>query len=221
VSFLWWDGCLWDEDRLLLIVTLAGALGALAHGLRSLSWYIGNRRLYASWTAMYFMLPFLGAAISVIFYLIVRGGFFSPTAEVVDTSPFGFAALGALIGMFTEEAVRKLKNVAGTVLTTAEQGKEHVGAAPTITSIAPPTGSTAGQDVVKIAGSNFLAGVQVSFDGLNAAVNEATTTLLTVVTPPHAAGTVVLEVTNADGQKAAASFIYVAPPPPPPPPPGT
>src|SRR6185503_4688473 len=48
--------CIYDEDRLLLIVLLAGAMGALVHGLRSLSWYIGNRRAVWSWSAMYFML---------------------------------------------------------------------------------------------------------------------------------------------------------------------
>jgi hypothetical protein len=52
----------------------------------------------------------------MIFYVVVRGGFFSPQTTFESTSPFGFAALAALVGLFSEQAVLKLKTVAETVL---------------------------------------------------------------------------------------------------------
>lgn len=107
---------IWDEVRLLLIVILAGALGSLVHTVRSVYWYIGNRTLKWSWLAKYILQPFAGSALSVIFYVVVRGGFFSPQTTFANTSPFGFAALAALVGLFSEQAVLKLKKVAETVL---------------------------------------------------------------------------------------------------------
>jgi hypothetical protein len=113
---LWWDFEMWDEQRLLLLVILGGALGTLVHCLRSVYWYIGNRNLVNSWMAMYFMMPVAGAALGLVFYLVVRGGFFSPQSSFQQTSPFGFAAFAALIGMFSSQAVLKLKEVAEVLL---------------------------------------------------------------------------------------------------------
>ncbi len=107
---------IWDEVRLLLMVILAGALGSLVHTVRSVYWYVGNRQLKWSWVVKYVLQPFAGSALAMIFYVVVRGGFFSPQTTPENTSPFGFAALAALVGLFSEQAVLKLKRVAETVL---------------------------------------------------------------------------------------------------------
>jgi hypothetical protein len=49
IGWLWLEFPIWVEQRLFLIVILAGALGATVHALRSLAWYIGNRQLVYSW----------------------------------------------------------------------------------------------------------------------------------------------------------------------------
>ncbi len=113
-----------DEQRLLILVIAAGALGSLVHALRSAYWYVGNRNLVRSWIPKYLLLPFCGATLAVLFYLIVRGGFFSTRAGLLQTSPFGFCALACLVGLFSEQAVLKLKQLAETVFMTAEQGKD-------------------------------------------------------------------------------------------------
>jgi hypothetical protein len=117
IEFFGWQFKVWDEQRLLLLVLLAGALGSILHDLRSVYWYVGNRTLVKSWMAMFVVLPFAGATLALIFYLVVRGGFFSPQSSFKETSPFGFAAFAALIGMFSPQAVLKLKEVAETLLT--------------------------------------------------------------------------------------------------------
>ena len=116
ITIFGWSFEIWDEVRLLLIVILAGALGSLVHTVRSVYWYVGNRKLKWSWLAKYILQPFAGSALSVIFYVVIRGGFFSPQTTFENTSPFGFAALSALVGLFSEQAVLKLKKVAEMVL---------------------------------------------------------------------------------------------------------
>ena len=113
---------LWDEQQLILLVLLAGALGSILHSLRSVYWYIGNRSLVRSWMAMYIVLPFAGSTLALIFYLVIRGGFFSPQSKFEQTSPFGFAAFAALIGMFSPQAVLKLREVAETLLSKPQPG---------------------------------------------------------------------------------------------------
>lgn len=116
IRIFFWHFEIWDEVRLLLIVIFAGALGSLVHTVRSVYWYVGNRKLKWSWLPKYVLQPFAGIALAMIFYVVVRGGFFSPQTTFASTSPFGFAALAALVGLFSEQAVLKLKTVAETVL---------------------------------------------------------------------------------------------------------
>ena len=113
-----------DEARIILIVGMAGALGSMVHVLRSFYWYVGNRELVVSWWAKYFFLPFVGATLGIIFYLVIRGGFFSPQATVAETAPFSFAAVAALVGMFSEAAVSKLKDVAENLLKPPPEGND-------------------------------------------------------------------------------------------------
>jgi len=124
VTFLFWTFSISDEVRLLLIVALAGALGSLVHAFRSLYWYVGHRELKRSWLAKYILLPFVGTTLGLVFYFVLRGGFFSPQATVQQTSPFGFAALAGLVGMFSEQAVLKLKEVAETLLFKPQPGAD-------------------------------------------------------------------------------------------------
>lgn len=77
-------------------------------------WYIGNRNLIWSWVPNYLLLPMSGAILSVVFYFVLRGGLFSPRVGLEQASPFGFAPLTALIGMFSERAILKLKEIAET-----------------------------------------------------------------------------------------------------------
>jgi len=114
VKFLFWTVSKSSEIRLISIVVLAGALGGLVHALRSLFMYVGARELKRSWLTMYFLRPFIGSTLGFIFYLVIRGGFFSTQATVDETSPFGFAALAGLVGLFSEQAVEKLKQIAQT-----------------------------------------------------------------------------------------------------------
>jgi hypothetical protein len=94
------------------------------HGLRSIYWYLGNRELVWSWVPKYLIQPFGAAVLAVVFYLVIRGGFFSAESNPQHTSPFGFMALSAMVGMFSEQAVLKLKEIAETLLSKPPAGKD-------------------------------------------------------------------------------------------------
>ncbi len=215
VKIFWIPFCLSDEERLFLIVMFAGALGGLVHALRSFYWYAGCRKLVLSWTGFYITLPVLGAAMATIFYLVVRGGFFSPQSSTSDTSPFGFAAVAVLVGMFTEQAAMKLKQILETLLAEAPKGTDQAGPAPlSVKSIAPAQGPKAGGTQVTIQGTGFVQNVAVTFGGAAASgvTVAANGTSLTAITPPSdKTGQVAIEVTGSDGKKSslANGFTYV------------
>jgi plastocyanin len=85
---------------------------------------------------------------------------------------------------------------------------------PTISSIAPVSGSTAGGTVVTISGTGF-SGSTVKFGGTSATNVSVTSSSITATTPAHAAGKVDVVVTNGDTQSAtlAQGYTYTLPPP--------
>lgn len=95
----------------------------------------------------------------------------------------------------------------GYTFTTAE--------APTVTSIVPTSGLTAGGAAVTITGNNFVGGtglvVYVGLPTTNATVLNATT--ITATTVPHDAGTADVVVTTPDSQNGSLieGFTYRAP----------
>ena len=88
--------------------------------------------------------------------------------------------------------------------------------APTIDSIAPAAGGTAGGTNVTITGQNFGSGATVSF-GSSAATNVAVidATTITATSPAHSGGPVDVVVKNPDDQQGVLTngFTYQLPPP--------
>jgi len=218
-SFTWCDNAnpkstCWISlnTSLFLIAMLSGALGSLLHSLRSLYWYAGNRKLVWSWAVMYMLLPFSGAVLAMIFYIVIRAGFLpsSGTSNIPNT-PYGFAALGAIVGLFSEQAVLKLKQVAETVFAKPETGKDHAAPhmGPRVVSISPNSGPATGGTSVSITGTGFAPGLKVNIGGTPVIpITSVTTTLIDATTPPHAAGHADVEVVNPDGQKGVSTDGY-------------
>ncbi|MBH0024910.1 IPT/TIG domain-containing protein [Salinibacterium sp. SWN248] len=85
--------------------------------------------------------------------------------------------------------------------------------APTIASLAPATGSTAGGTVVTITGSGFTGATGVTFDGdAGTSFTVVSDTEITVTSPARSAGEIDVVVAHAVGNSAPADFTYVAPP---------
>ena len=217
------QGSLWmlawcpsEDQRLICIVFLSGLLGGFVHSLRSMVWYIGNRRMVRSWIPWYLMLPLLGGLASVVFFLVIRGGFFTAPATggaSGGSAPnvFGFAAFSAMIGLYTNQALRKLQQTFESMLAIQEQGKDAITTSLGVKSAAPSRG-VAGTRVA-IAGTGFTSATRVRFGALVAAETRLTSdTLLTATAPQQGPGTVDIEMTNPDNQNVVLhqGFTYVA-----------
>jgi hypothetical protein len=117
-----WFGEIAREVDYLWLVLITGALGSFAYGARSFVDFVGNRALRASWSAWYLMYPFIGAALALIFYLAVRGGFLTTSAGK-DVNVYGMTAISGLVGMFSKQATTKLSEVFANLFKTDKDDK--------------------------------------------------------------------------------------------------
>ena len=86
--------------------------------------------------------------------------------------------------------------------------------APTVATISPTSGTTAGGTPVSITGTGFVAGATVKLGGTAATnVNVVGSTSITATTAAHAAGAVDVVVTNSDAQSGTLTqgFTYTTP----------
>ena len=123
--FLLWDVTLSPDQALLLLVAVAGALGAMAHVLQSFTRYVGERSLVWSWVPSYFIIPIIGSLLATITYVVIRAGLISTTAGAVGNT-FGFAAVAALVGLFSAQATAKLKQVFVALFAEASQSTDQL-----------------------------------------------------------------------------------------------
>lgn len=105
------------DVRLILLIIFTGGLGACMSGLQSLVNFIGEKKLEESWIPFYFAKPPLGAGLAFIFYLVIRGGFLSGSGAdgANSVNPYGVSAVAALVGLFSDKAFLKLREIALTI----------------------------------------------------------------------------------------------------------
>jgi galactose oxidase-like protein/IPT/TIG domain-containing protein/glyoxal oxidase-like protein len=138
----------------------------------------------------------------------------------------GTAATGVNVVSSTSITATTLAHSAGAVSVVVtntdtqtgslNNGYTYSNSAPTITSITPNTGTTAGGTSVTITGTGFLTGATVSLGGTAATnVTVVSGTSITAKTPAHAAGAVNVVVTNTDAQNGSLNngYTYTNPAP--------
>ncbi len=186
------------DGRLFVVVSLAGAMGATIYALRSFVWYAGNRTLKRSWLPMYYAMPVLGALVGLLFYFVLRGGLLSPTATAAETSPYGFAAITALVGLFLAQALEKLKGVFEALFTPAPQGEDHTAAAADqvqVSGFAPDRGGIGTR--VTIVGQGLSKIALVRFGGVPTSPTQVRSGSVVVLVPAGAVtGPITLEGPN-------------------------
>lgn len=97
------------EKYLIEISGLFGVLGASTYGLASSTVWIANNKLERSWILWYVSHPLVGGALAIIFYLIIRGGLIQGISFAI--SDFAIAAVSAIIGLITNQAMKKLRDI--------------------------------------------------------------------------------------------------------------
>jgi hypothetical protein len=78
----------------------------------------------------------------------------------------------------------------------------------TLLSVSPGAGPTVGGDFIRLFGSGFRSGANVTLDGVAAHVIRVTSTAIDARTVAHAAGPVDVVVTNPDGQTGTLKAAY-------------
>lgn len=198
---------------LFIMLIMAGALGGCIHALRSLYWYAGQGELKWRWMPMYVALPFMGAAMAMIFSLLIFAGFVDQTAG--KSQALFIIAVAGLVGMFSQQAALKLTDVANAFFTKPGEGENakpqqslSVGQTPskpsslTATTMTPEAGKAAGQEEVKIMGSGFNTSTSVTFGGVTAKIKGFDATSITVVTPGQGAGAADVDVVVTSGDQS-------------------
>ena len=162
-----WPLCTTYDERLILLVIIAGMLGAFVHGATSLADFTGNYNFKKTWTLFYVLRPVIGMSLALVFYFMIRGGFLTTNAGAQDINPYGIAALAGMVGMFSKQATDKLSEVFSTLFKSTEGGdkkrKDPLGTkAMVISKVDPPQLTVGSQNrTIQLSGSNFVSGATV------------------------------------------------------------
>lgn len=208
------------DERLLLLVIVAGVLGAFVHGATSLADYIGNNNFNRSWTWFYLLRPAIGMALALVFYFVIRGGFLSSSGGAKDINPYGIAALAGLVGMFSKQATDKLSEVFGTLFRSAPgQGDAKRGDPLKPKAGAPiklePATVTAGGEAFKltVTSTGFVEGAVIHLgDAAQKTTFESATTVSVQIAKEIIAVPATLKVTvvNPDGTTFGPADLVVS-----------
>ena len=135
---------------------------------------------------MYLSLPLVGAALSIVFCLILRGGLITGESSTAQVNFFGFTAVAALVGLFSPEAAEKLKQIFSTMLAPAQSGRDRVvrAAGSVVTHIEPDTGPAG--TLITVHGHGLSATSTVLFHGASAPVVAAAETRVAAIVPEGA-----------------------------------
>jgi len=99
------------ESRCLLCAAAAGALGSFIHLATSFVEHAGRGHLRAEWAWWYFLRPWIGSALALVVYFVIRAGLITGAGDASVVNAYGVAAMAALSGMFSHQATAKLRNL--------------------------------------------------------------------------------------------------------------
>jgi hypothetical protein len=109
------------EQAVLWMVILMGALGGFLRLASSMGNYVGNRQLLRSWFIYYILMPFQGAALAPLIYLLLRVGVLNPAITTAGgrategLNLIGIYGFAALTGLFSKQAIEMMADVFSTI----------------------------------------------------------------------------------------------------------
>lgn len=113
------------DSLAVLAVFASGAFGGLIHSIRSMYFHVIEGDFGQADAIKLLLRPFSGAILSLIFYLVLRAGLGDEIQKPDDGGSIMFyTAIGALVGMFTDQTVTKLKKIAEAILAKPESPAE-------------------------------------------------------------------------------------------------
>jgi hypothetical protein len=104
-----------DFDMMVLMIAF-GILGGTIKCFASLVQYVGTGKFVINWAIYYLLYPLIGGLMAIAFFLVLRGGMVKDLS-VDTTNIFAVCAVAMIIGMFSDEATKKLAKIATALFT--------------------------------------------------------------------------------------------------------
>ena len=202
---------------LMVFVILCGALGSMLYYASSFVSYVGNRTFRSSWFWFYISRPFVGGALALIFFFIVGSGLVTG-ATVTKLMTVGMVS--ALVGLFSDKAVKKLSDIVDVLLATKDDRKDKVTEvksntvianthqavtkAPKISSATPASIPRDKTTTVTLKGTDLTPALKVKVNGRELTPSKPTDTGFELVIPAEqaVAESVMITVTTDAGTAA-------------------
>ncbi|GAB3047519.1 hypothetical protein GCM10027053_01700 [Intrasporangium mesophilum] len=212
-TYFRWEVTLTRDQQYFVIVAVAGVIGSMLYGLRSLAKYVGERKFVKSWIPSYLLLPFIGAVIATIVYLALRAGLLPGANSASQPDAFGITAIAAMVGWFSAQAAEKMKEVFQTLFTKPDPGSDSITTTPatTMTDFTPKEGPPG--TPVSITGTSLTSVKRVLFTAdAEARILSQNDTTLDVEVPGDAQdGLITLD--TGTSQVTSTDTFTVSPPP--------
>jgi len=98
------------------IAAICGAIGSFVHIATSFASFAGNRTLRRSWVSWFILRPAIAAALALIAYFVMRSDLLFKLPLGLEVSPFGIAAVAAVVGLFSKQVTDFLGVICNTAL---------------------------------------------------------------------------------------------------------
>lgn len=114
-----------DVRQAVLMTCAAGVGSSVATILGFLEHASEKGDFKAAYTPWYVGRPAMGLLLGLLFFLLLRGGMLGvlPNLDASKLNPYGLAAIGGLVGLFTKHAVEKLQEVFDVLFQTKSQAE--------------------------------------------------------------------------------------------------
>ncbi len=110
-----------QPNALFVAVLAAGLTGGAVYSLRSHTIHVARHSHNPSWGLWNLTRPFLGAALAVFLFFLIRAGFVQNSGSGSGAlRPEGFIALGGLVGLFSDQAWARMRIIAESVFSPRE-----------------------------------------------------------------------------------------------------
>ncbi|MEO3403492.1 hypothetical protein AAFN85_06295 [Mucilaginibacter sp. CAU 1740] len=142
---------------ILILVAAAGFLGNMIHIATSFTTFVGSGQFKKSWVLWYFVKPFTASALAMIMYFVFRAGFLSSSDPGNNLNIYGVMSIAAFVGLFTDAATEKLKEVFKTMFNTKDDRPDKIkpDVKVSITAVTPEKISVTNPNDLIVTGENL------------------------------------------------------------------
>jgi hypothetical protein len=89
----------------------------------------GDRDFHRRWIPWYVGRPLMGILLGLIFYFVLKGGLWAmtPSGQITDElNSLSLAAFGALVGLFSKNAIEKLREIFNSLFRTQQESNQEL-----------------------------------------------------------------------------------------------